>query len=260
MPLERYRPQLADCRERLRAITSQTGGAPLAAMVDEAKLLRATLVVAAGAPLGASASALLPASVAIELLHLASLVHDDIIDEATERRGGPALHVAVGRDRALVVGDLLIVAAFAELAGVSARAVAVLGGAAQRCCFGQLEELDPARPDPSEEAYLDVVARKTGALFSAAASLGALAAGADDAALAELGTALGVAYQIRDDLSDGASFSPTAATYERALHAAHAALERAPAPCRETIGALLDAMLVTRGRFAEPTAQPVSDR
>ena len=85
-------------------------------MVGEAKLLRATLVFASGSPLGASAPALMPAAVSIELLHLASLVHDDIIDEATERRGVPALHVATGRNRALVVGDLLIVAAYDMLA------------------------------------------------------------------------------------------------------------------------------------------------
>ena len=89
-----------------------SGGPQLEAMVEEGKLLRATLVLASGSPLGASDSALLPAAVSIELLHLASLVHDDTIDEATERRGGPALHVSAGRDRALVVGDFLIVAAF----------------------------------------------------------------------------------------------------------------------------------------------------
>ena len=152
-------------------------------MVDEAKLLRATLVLASGSPLGASASALVPAAVSIELLHLASLVHDDIIDEATERRGVPALHVTAGRDRALVVGDLLIVAAFDAIGRmrvavpdeVFARSVealsrgrsAVLPRAAGRARSARSGAL-------SEEHYLDVVAKKTGALFSVAAALGAL--------------------------------------------------------------------------------------
>src|SRR5438105_11471608 len=170
MPLARYQPELAECRARLREVASRSGGPELAAMVAEAKLLRATLVVASGSPLGASSSALVPAAVAIELLHLASLVHDDIIDEAPERRGVPALHVTAGRDRALVVGDALIVAAFEVMAQVPAEVVAgcveALSRGAQLCCFGQLEELGQRDRVLSEERYLDVVAKKTGSLFS----------------------------------------------------------------------------------------------
>ncbi len=245
-------------------------------MVSEAKLLRATLVLASGAPLGASSSALIPAAVSIELLHLASLVHDDIIDEAIERRGVPALHVTVGRNRALVVGDLLIVAAFGVMsqvraavpAEVFARSIDALSNGAQLCCSGQLEELDPHTHVRSEEHYLDVVAKKTGSLFSVAASLGALVAGAGDeesATFATLGTELGVAYQIRDDLRDGAEdepwhrrgavrsgqagdaaqFSPTFATYERAISAVLRALDRVPASCNDALRGLVEAMLCT---------------
>ena len=238
-------------------------------MVSEAKLLRATLVLASGSPLGASSSALIPAAVSIELLHLASLVHDDIIDEAVERRGVPALHVSIGRDRALVVGDLLIVAAFdvmSELriavpAEVFARSVEALSKGAQLCCVGQLEELDPLNHVLSEEHYLDVVEKKTGSLFSVAATLGALAAGAGDeelATLATLGTELGIAYQIRDDLRDGAEdepwqrrgavqFSPTSATYGRATDAVLGALDRVPTSCNGALRVLVEATLRTAG-------------
>jgi geranylgeranyl pyrophosphate synthase len=274
MPLVRYQSHLAECRERLRDVASHSGGAQVAAMVSEAKLLRATLVLASGSPLGASSSALIPAAVSIELLHLASLVHDDIIDEATERRGVPALHVTAGHNRALVVGDLLIVATFdvmsqvriAVPAEVFASSVEALSKGAQLCCFGQLEELDPRNHVLSEEHYLDVVAKKTGSLFSVSASLGALIAGAGDkelATLATLGTELGIAYQIRDDLRDGAEdepwdrrgavpsghaddvaqFSPTFATYARAMNAVLGALDRVPAPCNDALRALVDAML-----------------
>ena len=123
------------------------------------------------------------------------------------------MHVAAGRDRALVVGDFLIVAAFDVIGemrgsaseGAFAASVNALSKGAQLCCFGQLEELDPRDRVPAEAHYLDVVAQKTGSLFAAAATLGALAAGADPeglATLAALGTQLGVAYQIRDDLRD----------------------------------------------------------
>jgi geranylgeranyl pyrophosphate synthase len=273
LPLVGYRSHLAECRERLRAVASHHGGAPAAAMVSEAKLFRATLVLATGSSLGASSTPLTPAAVSIELLHLASLVHDDIIDEAMERRGGPALHVTSGRNRALVVGDLLIVAAFDVLsevriaapAEVFAQAVEALSKGAQLCCYGQLEELDPHNRVLSEEDYLDVVAKKTGALFSVAASLGAIIAGAGDeelAALAILGTKLGSVYQIRDDLSDGnedeprhrhaeqsegadgvGRFSPTLATYARAHTAVLGALDRVPAACDEALRVLVDAML-----------------
>ena len=244
-------------------------------MVAEAKLLRAALVLAAGSPLGAASSALIPGAVSLELLHLASLVHDDIIDEAVERRGVPALHVTAGRSRALVIGDLLIVAAFNVLSEVRsavpaeafANAVEAMSKGAQLCCDGQLKELDPHHHVVTEDDYLDVVSKKTGALFSVAASLGALMAGAGDeevAALATLGTELGSAYQIRDDLrdgeedeprrrrralrsgdADGARFSPTSDTYERASTAVLGALDRAPPPCNDVLRALVEAMLGT---------------
>ena len=259
-----YRGQLDDCRDRLRAVVSGSGGAHAAAMICEAKLLRATLVFASGSPLGAFPSTLLPAAVSIELLHLASLVHDDIIDEATERRGVPALHVTAGSDRALVVGDLLIVSAFDAIgelreavpAEIFAGCFETLSKGAQLCCFGQLEELYPRNGVLSEGHYLDVAAKKTGSLFSVAASLGALVAGAggeERAALAALGTQLGVAYQIRDDLRDGAErsgragdggrFSPTSVTYDRAVDAVRGALGRVPSSCGNALQTLVEGML-----------------
>ena len=258
--LARFGADLAECRERLREIGFRIGGDPVAAMVGEAKLFRANLVFAAGWPLGAPSSALVPAAVSIELLHLASLVHDDIIDEAVERRGVPALHVTVGRSRALVLGDLLIVAGFDAIgkvqgqvpAEVFASAVDALSEGAQLCCIGQLEELDPDAGVLSEERYLEIVAKKAGSLFSVAACLGALiATSADDelAALAALGTELGIAYQIRDDLRDGGEgepasrFLPTFETYARALDRVRSALHRVPAASNGALRALVEAAL-----------------
>jgi geranylgeranyl pyrophosphate synthase len=255
MAVVRYRAELDLCRDRLRAVAADSGGAHLEAMVGNAKLLRATLVLAAGSSHGAPSTALVPAAVSIELLHLASLVHDDIIDEATERRGVPALHVAAGRDRALVIGDSLIAAAFEAIGEARverfARCVAVLSGGAQACCSGQLEELDRNRHLLSEQRYLEVVAKKTGALFSAAAALGALVGGAGDddvEALAALGTTFGVAYQIRDDLRDGAEeerFSPTPSTYARAVDDVRRSLACVPPPERDAAEELVDAVLST---------------
>src|SRR5262249_45164216 len=140
-----YGAELAECRERLQSLGARCGGPPLASLAGAGKLLRASLVLAVGSPLVAAPAALLPATVSIELLHLASLLHDDIIDGATERRGAPAVHVAAGTDRALVLGDMLIAAAFevaeeiGEHAGSNAfaGAVAALSRGTQRCCLGQ---------------------------------------------------------------------------------------------------------------------------
>jgi geranylgeranyl pyrophosphate synthase len=221
-------------------------------MVTEAKLLRAALVFAAGSTFGASSSALMPAAVSIELLHLASLVHDDIIDKATERRGMRARHVVVGSDRALVVGDLLIVAAFEELrqaqpplpADVFADAVGILAEAARLCCSGELEEL--AADALSEDRYVRLVAKKTGSLFSAAAALGGLIAGPEAdaiAALSALGTELGVAYQIRDDLHDGRGRLPTSDLYARAAGSARAVLARVPASSTDALAEVVEVLL-----------------
>ena len=218
---------LTDCRRRVGGVAAESGVAHLASMVGEAKFLRATLVLTVGSALGAPAPALEAAAVGIELVHLASLVHDDIIDDAAERRGVAALHVVIGCDRALVAGDFLLAAAFAEVSGAAA---AELSAGARLCCRGQLEELDGA------VGYIDVAAKKTGALFATAAALGALAAGARDDevdALRSFGACFGTAYQIRDDLGDGAAPPPGSLEHERA--ATLAAADAVPAPCRSAL-------------------------
>jgi geranylgeranyl pyrophosphate synthase len=218
-------------------------------MVEGAKLHRAALVFAAGTTFGASSAALMPAAVSIELLHLASLVHDDIIDEASERRGVPALHVAIGRDRAVVVGDLLIAAAFEELARARPApppdAVMTLAEAARLCCTGELEALASDADSISNDGYLRIVAQKTGSLFSAAGALGGLAAGVGGDTLARLealGTELGIAYQVQDDLHDGARPRPDRAVYEHAAVAARSAFARLPASSDE-LAEIVEALL-----------------
>lgn len=145
------------------------------------------------------------AAAAVELLHCASLAHDDLpcFDDAALRRGRPSVHRAFGEATAVLVGDALIVAAFASLASASApaAAIAVLAKAAGACgglVSGQAFELEP-------EGGADVTRyheAKTGALFEAAARLGALASGADAARFAPFGRSLGRFYQVADDVAD----------------------------------------------------------
>lgn len=143
----------------------------------------------------------------LEFLHCASLVHDDLpcFDDAMLRRGQPALHRAFGEEIAVLVGDALIISAFQNVAraqGPADRVVAVLQeltrgtGSAEGITAGQAWESEELR-DPQLYRRL-----KTGALFEASLVSGALAAGEDGEAWREVGSLLGEAYQIADDLAD----------------------------------------------------------
>lgn len=149
----------------------------------------------------------LAAGIAIELLHCASLVHDDLpcFDDADLRRGRPTVHRAFGEPLAVLAGDALIVLAFETIARVpmgSARLAPLImnlaraGGAPHGICAGQAYECEPS---VDLAVYQQA---KTGALFAAATAAGAYAANADGEAWRHLGEALGEAYQVADDIRD----------------------------------------------------------
>ena len=152
------------------------------------------------------------AGAAIELLHCASLVHDDLpcFDDADTRRGKPSVHAAYGERIAVLTGDALIALSFEILADAAREAPArlpallsVLGRAAGLqggICAGQAWECeDRAKVDLARYEQA-----KTGALFAAATAAGAVAAGADAAPWRTLGAKLGEAYQVADDIRDAA--------------------------------------------------------
>jgi geranylgeranyl diphosphate synthase type II len=171
--------------------------------------VRPLLCLAVAEACGDSAPALSTgAAAAIELLHCASLVHDDLpcFDNAPLRRGKPSVHRAFGEPLAVLTGDALIVLAFELVGGAAAQAPARLAplvvtlaqavGSPGGLVAGQAWESEPAAP-------LDVYHQaKTGSLFSAATQLGALSAGADPAPWRAMGQLLGAAYQVADDLLD----------------------------------------------------------
>ncbi len=180
--------------------------------IAHGKMIRADVLFSASTCVGGNAASAVLAAQAIELLHSATLFHDDIIDQASERRGLPSLHHRVGIGGALVLGDQLIVRAVTLLgearrehpAETIFRALEELDDAVRRCCRGQFRELE-ASPWISEEEYETIVRGKTGAPFVAAAVLGALFGGGSHAAIESLrvyGDAVGLAYQIADDLLD----------------------------------------------------------
>jgi octaprenyl-diphosphate synthase len=150
---------------------------------------------------------LMSAAAAVELVHMATLVHDDLLDGATMRRGRPTVAQELGPERAVSTGDFLFARAFAELTRTrSARAVQALAGAALDLSQGEMDQQRAAFDLAlTEEAYLSRCRRKTAALFSVACRLGALVGGAGRDAeerLAAFGENVGMAFQIFDDILD----------------------------------------------------------
>ena len=141
------------------------------------------------------------AGVAVELVHLASLVHDDLIDAATLRRGVPSMWSAYGRPVATAGGDCLFALAFSELAREGdPGALEALAEAALALTEGEaLQREQLFDPSISIDVQLDRCARKTGALFSVACRLGA---GDVSSPLGDFGLSLGIAFQIVDDILD----------------------------------------------------------
>jgi geranylgeranyl pyrophosphate synthase len=163
------------------------------------------LFLAAGAPPPES-DAVLRAAVAVELVHSATLVHDDVLDGSPLRRGRPTVMAAAGRLAATATGDLLFSRAFAELArSGSTAAVQVLSRASSELASGELMQRADAWRVVAMERYLERCRLKTAVLFRAACALGALEGGAradQVAALAAFGERIGLAFQLLDDVLD----------------------------------------------------------
>jgi geranylgeranyl pyrophosphate synthase len=181
------------------------------AALGPGKRLRPALVLGVCEALGGTRRQALPAAAAVELLHAYTLVHDDLpaLDDDDERRGRPTVHRAFGESTAILAGDALLTAAFAALAELGAHAAAAVGILAARAGAAQLiggQMLDLALPDnPGLELLQRVHRHKTGALFAAAAELGAIVCSASPTMCEQLGRygmALGIAFQHADDRDD----------------------------------------------------------
>jgi geranylgeranyl pyrophosphate synthase len=168
------------------------------------KRLRPLLVfLCAGVPVP-RAERLVRAAVAVELVHSATLVHDDVLDGAAIRRGAPTVVATAGRLMATATGDLLFARAFGELAGGgSAAAVRSLSRASTGLAEGELlQRADAWKADVAVDRYLERCRLKTAVLFRAACELGALAGGGAPEPLGDFGEKIGVAFQILDDVLD----------------------------------------------------------
>lgn len=170
------------------------------------KRLRPVLVLL-GASLGdAKSEDVIKAAVVVELTHLATLYHDDVMDRAPVRRGVPTAHEVWGNSVAILTGDLLFARASQIVSRLGGKALTLQADTFERLCLGQLHEtLGPQNNEDPIEHYLQVLADKTGSLIAASAELGVVYGGAPDEYREPLriyGEKVGVAFQLIDDVID----------------------------------------------------------
>ncbi len=199
--MERLEARLAELARSHGAVLAEHAGTTIAA---GGKRLRPLLVFVAAGPEPRDADAVLRAAVAVELVHSATLVHDDVLDAAPLRRGRPTVVATAGRAMATATGDLLFSRAFAELAaGGSADAVRILSDASSALARGELLQREDAWDATiSRERYDRRCDLKTARLFEAACRLGALGGDADPDLLGRYGRSIGLAFQLLDDVLD----------------------------------------------------------
>ncbi|HZI84553.1 MAG TPA: polyprenyl synthetase family protein [Casimicrobiaceae bacterium] len=171
------------------------------------KRLRPALVLLAARACGYSGTHHHTLAATVEMIHTATLLHDDVVDESSLRRGHATANAMFGNAASVLVGDFLYSRAFQLMVSVdNMRVLRILSDATNVIAEGEvLQLLNAGNPDVGESAYLDVIRRKTAKLFEAAAQLGAVIAGADAAteeAFARYGMHLGTAFQLIDDVLD----------------------------------------------------------
>ncbi|MBE6511323.1 MAG: polyprenyl synthetase family protein [Methanobrevibacter millerae] len=186
------------------------------------KMLRPSLSLITAEAVGGQKESALKAGSAIELIHTFSLIHDDIMDQDDMRRGMPSVHKVWGDDVAILAGDTLFSKAFEtiinsnqELASPAQinHALSTVADACVKICEGQALDMGfEDRFDVTEDEYMEMIFKKTGALIAAATKVGAIMGGASDEvidAMYEYGRLIGLAFQIQDDYLDIASDEET---------------------------------------------------
>jgi heptaprenyl diphosphate synthase len=201
--LARVERRLADAVRQTDPIADQTSRHLVQAGGKRVRPMLTLLASHLGDP---DAAGIVEAAVVVELTHLATLYHDDVMDSAPMRRGAPAAHEVWGNTVAILTGDLLFARASAIVAGLGPEAVRIQAATFQRLVLGQMHET--LGPLPGEDAvahYLQVLSDKTGSLIATAARFGAMFGGCPDSVIDVLlayGERVGVAFQLADDVID----------------------------------------------------------
>lgn len=171
---------------------------------SKGKLLRPAMLLALG---NENTERIITIAACAEMIHMASLVHDDIVDDAPYRRGVPTIQSRFGKDIAVYAGDLMIGRVIQILSHMGAcRALELFSEAISEMCAGEIfQKSECHNTAVTMEQYLERVNGKTAALFSAVCRVGALEGNADEETAAQyaiMGSCLGVLFQLRDDLTD----------------------------------------------------------
>jgi len=192
--------------------TLQTQNPLLQAALDhllqrQGKMMRPILVLLSARYAGKVGEQVLHAAVALEMLHTASLVHDDVVDESDRRRGQKSVNALLSNQAAVLVGDFLLSKALyhASLTG-SQQVVQWIAELGQTLADGELQQLaNTDSSDFSEQAYFDVIDKKTASLFSSCGRIGAFLSGGGEKIVREMsdfGHYVGLCFQLRDDIFD----------------------------------------------------------
>jgi geranylgeranyl pyrophosphate synthase len=199
--------RVASLLHELAAGLDEPARSEIQALLCRGKRLRPALTLLVGRLYGASLGPFHCLAAAVEALHTASLIHDDLLDSACERRGQATLHVSFSTKMAVLAGDYLLAQSMSLVADLENPCVwRVLAGALCSVCAGEIQQTLSAREMPCDRAhYIRRIEAKTASLCATAVASAAILAGAQDAhidALFAYGRSLGVAFQIVDDVLD----------------------------------------------------------
>lgn len=184
-----------ELNQLLQYINSQSG-----------KMLRPGLVLLAGRAVGEINNKHIQVAAIMEMIHNATLLHDDVIDDGQSRRGLPTVNKIWGNEAAVLLGDFMLSRVLKKCSGLEPRIAGMIAAAAARTCEGELRQVVQRRNwRLSESEYIDIITEKSAAFFSSCCGLGALLAHGSEAhirALENFGLNTGIAFQITDDLLD----------------------------------------------------------
>lgn len=170
------------------------------------KMIRPGLLLLAGRCFGKVTDEHIQVAAIIEMMHNATLLHDDVMDEGQKRRGLPTVNSVCGNEIAVLLGDFLLSRIFCMCADLQPQAAKVIAASAVRLCEGELGQIVRKNNwQLSESEYIDVITEKSAVLFNGACFLGAMLSKANDSqarTLADFGLNVGIAFQITDDLLD----------------------------------------------------------
>ena len=186
---------VGDIKGMLEQISSRSG-----------KMIRPGLVLLTGRCNGKITDKHISVAAIIEMIHNATLLHDDVIDEGKKRRGMPTINSLWGNESAVLLGDFILSHVFKMCAQLEPRVADVIATAAVRLCKGELRQVAQKHYwQLSEAEYIDVITEKSAVLFSSSCFLGSLLAEASESqakSLGDFGLNAGIAFQITDDLLD----------------------------------------------------------